>query len=80
MERDFDDLGHTVRRPATLLRWMNAYAAATASTASWETIRDAATGGEGQKPAKTTTLPYREVGLAKGGHNTLVKLDLTNWS
>ncbi len=61
VERDFDELGHSVRRPATLLRWMNAYAAATASTASWETIRDAATGGEGQKPAKTTTLPYREV-------------------
>ena len=50
-----------VRRPATLLRWMNAYAAATASTASFETIRDAATGGEGQKPAKTTTQPYREI-------------------
>ncbi len=42
------------------LRWMNAYAAATASTASLETIRDAATGGEGQKPAKSTTQPYRE--------------------
>ncbi len=60
VERDFDELGRAVRRPATLLRWMNAYAAATASTASLETIRDAATGGEGQKPAKTTTQPYRE--------------------
>jgi uncharacterized protein len=61
VERDFDELGRAIRRPATLLRWMNAYAAATASTASFETIRDAATGGEGQKPAKTTTQPYREV-------------------
>jgi uncharacterized protein len=61
VERDFDELGHRVRRPATLLRWMNAYAAATASTASLETIRDAATGGEGQKPARTTTQPYREI-------------------
>jgi hypothetical protein len=61
VERDFDELGRAVRRPATLLRWMNAYAAATASTASLETIRDAATGGEGQKPAKTTTQPYREI-------------------
>ena len=61
VERDFDELGHTVRRPATLLRWMNAYAAATASTASFETIRDAATGGEGQKPARSTTMPYRDV-------------------
>jgi predicted AAA+ superfamily ATPase len=61
VERDFDELGHPVRRPATLLRWMNAYAAATASTASFETIRDAASGGEGHKPAKTTTQPYREI-------------------
>ena len=61
VERDFDELGRVIRRPATLLRWMNAYAAATASTASLETIRDAATGGEGQKPAKTTTQPYREI-------------------
>lgn len=61
VERDFDELGRAVRRPATLMRWMNAYAAATASTASLETIRDAATGGEGQKPAKTTTQPYREI-------------------
>jgi len=61
VERDFDDMGHLIRRPATLLRWMNAYAAATASTASLETIRDAASGGEGQKPARTTTQPYREI-------------------
>jgi uncharacterized protein len=61
VERDFEEMGHLIRRPATLLRWMNAYAAATASTASFETIRDAATGGEGQKPARTTTQPYREI-------------------
>lgn len=61
VEREFDELGRPVRRPATLLRWMNAYAAATASTASFETIRDAATGSEGDKPAKTTTQPYREI-------------------
>lgn len=61
VEREFEEMGRLIRRPATLLRWMNAYAAATASTASLETIRDAATGGEGQKPAKTTTQPYREI-------------------
>jgi predicted AAA+ superfamily ATPase len=61
VERDFEELGRIIRRPATLLRWMNAYAAATATTASFETIRDAATGGEGQKPSKTTTQPYREI-------------------
>jgi predicted AAA+ superfamily ATPase len=61
VERDFEELDYLIRRPATLLRWMNAYAAATATTASLETIRDAATGGEGQKPARTTTQPYREI-------------------
>jgi len=40
---------------------MAAYAAATATTASLETIRDAATGGQGEKPARTATQPYREV-------------------
>lgn len=42
-------------------RWMTAYAAASSTTASFERIRDAATGGEGEKPAKTTTQPYRDV-------------------
>jgi len=61
VERDFEELGQAVRRPETLRRWMTAYAAATATTASLETIRDAATGGENTKPARSTTQPYREV-------------------
>jgi uncharacterized protein len=61
VERDFPELGHQIRNPAALRRWMHAYAAATATTASYETIRDAATSGEGDKPAKTTTAPYRDV-------------------
>lgn len=40
---------------------MVAYAAASSTSASFETIRDAATGGHGEKPAKTTTIPYRDV-------------------
>jgi uncharacterized protein len=60
VERDFEDLGHRIRNPAALRRWMTAYAAATATTASYETIRDAATSGESDKPAKTTTQPYRD--------------------
>ncbi len=40
---------------------MIAYAAATATTATYETIRDAATGGEDDKPARSTTQPYRDV-------------------
>lgn len=60
VERDFDDLGHHVRNPAALRRWMSAYAAATATTTSYDTIRDAATSGEGDKPAKSTVQPYRD--------------------
>ncbi len=61
VDRDFEELGHNLRDPAGLRRWMAAYAAASSTTASFETIRDAATGGHGEKPAKTTTLPYRDV-------------------
>jgi uncharacterized protein len=61
VDHDFEDLGHQVRRPATLRRWMQAYAAATATSASLETIRDAATSDRGQKPTRATTQPYRDV-------------------
>ncbi len=61
VNRDFPELGRRVRDPAALRRWMTAYAAASSTTASFETVRDAASGGQGEKPAKTTTLPYRDV-------------------
>jgi len=61
VDRDFPELGHVVRNPAALRRWMAAYAAATATTTSFEKIRDAATGGEDRKPARTTIIPYRDV-------------------
>jgi len=61
IDRDFPDAGRTVRNPAALRRWMAAYAAATATTCSYDRIRDAATPGEVDKPAKTTTMAYRDV-------------------
>ncbi len=61
IDRDFPELGHPIRNPTALRRWMIAYAAASSTTASYEAIRDAATGGEGDKPAKATTQPYRDV-------------------
>jgi uncharacterized protein len=61
IDRDFPELGHPIRNPTALRRWMTAYAAASSTSASFETIRDAATGGEGDKPARTTTRPYRDV-------------------
>ena len=59
-EHDFPLAGHRVGNPAALRRWLTAYAAAVSTTASYESIRDAATSGEGDKPAKTTTLAYRD--------------------
>lgn len=61
IDKDFPELGHQPRNPAALRRWMQAYAAATATTATWEKLRDAATSGEAEKPARTTTGPYRDV-------------------
>ena len=59
VEREFEDLGHRVRDAGTLRRWLTAYAAATSTTASYETVRDAASSGEAHKPARSTTHPYR---------------------
>lgn len=61
IDRDFPDMGHVVRNPDTLRNWLAAYAAATASTASYEKVRDAATPGEADKPTKVTTQVYREI-------------------
>ena len=60
VEHDFAELGHVVRRPRTLRAWLKAYAAAASTTTSYNAILDASTAGHGDKPAKTTTIAYRE--------------------
>jgi hypothetical protein len=60
IDTDMKDLGFSVRRPATLRAWMASYAAATATNAKWETIRDAASQGSNEPPAKSTVIPYRD--------------------
>ncbi|MDR1015927.1 MAG: DUF4143 domain-containing protein [Coriobacteriales bacterium] len=60
INKEFPEQGQMVRKPQTLRNWMKAYAAATASTASYQTILKAATPGE-QTPAKTTAMAYRDV-------------------
>lgn len=57
---DFPELGERVRNPATLRRWITAYAAATATTMSLNAIREAAAGRDEPAPAKTTALPYHD--------------------
>ncbi|WP_075888986.1 ATP-binding protein [Actinomyces provencensis] len=60
IDRDLPDLGYEVRRPETLRRWLAAYAAASSQTTAYSRLLDAATGGDGAQPAKTTTIVYRD--------------------
>lgn len=61
VDRDIpDDAGVVIRNAAALRRWMAAYAAASSTTATFESIRDAATAGEDHKPSKTATQAYRD--------------------
>ena len=62
IDRDIADLtGRVVRNPSALRRWLTAYAAATATSTSFDRIRDAATAGDDDKPAKTTLVTYRDI-------------------
>lgn len=61
IQRDFPEQGLLVRKPNTLRAWLQAYAAATATTASYNKILDAATAGLSDKPARNTVTAYREV-------------------
>lgn len=59
VEHEVVEQGRAVRNRTTLRRWMEAYAAATSTCTTFEKIRDAASPGEDEKPAKSTTIPYR---------------------
>ena len=58
-EHHIHEQGRTMRNRAALRRWMAAYAAVVSTAATFETIRDAASPGEADKPAKATTIAYR---------------------
>jgi predicted AAA+ superfamily ATPase len=55
-----DETGTTIRNPAALRRWMVAYAAASSTVTSFEKIRDAASAGHDNPPAKITAQVYRD--------------------
>jgi hypothetical protein len=55
---DLEELGRPMRSVGALRRWMTAYGAATETTATYDVIRDAATPGERDKPAKATAQAY----------------------
>jgi predicted AAA+ superfamily ATPase len=61
VDRDIpDDAGVVIRNPAALRRWMAAYAAASSTTATFETIRDAASAGHEHKPSRNATQAHRD--------------------
>lgn len=60
VDRDVPEAGLGVRNPTQMRAWLRALAAATATTASWESLRDAATPGRGEKPARSTTTPWTD--------------------
>jgi predicted AAA+ superfamily ATPase len=62
IDHDYTELGgERLRNPVALRRWLAAYAAAVSSTASLETIRDAAVGAGGETPGKSTVQRYLDV-------------------
>jgi uncharacterized protein len=61
VDHDLRESGHFIRRSATVLAWLRAYAAAVGTTATWERIRNAASAGDDHKPAKTTAIRYTEL-------------------
>jgi hypothetical protein len=61
VDRDVPEQGLAVRKPEAMLAWLRAYAAATASTASYSALLAAATPGQADKPARSTSIAYRDV-------------------
>jgi predicted AAA+ superfamily ATPase len=60
VQREFPEQGYPVRKPETLRAWLSAYAAATSTTTAYTKILDASTPGSANKPAKETTISYRD--------------------
>lgn len=55
-----DEYGISIRRPASLMGWLSAYASTVGTTETWETIRTAATPGDADPPTKATVSRYRD--------------------
>ncbi len=60
VDREIEELGSRIRNPAALKRWMSAYGAATATTATYKKIAEAASPGAGESPARSTLIAYRD--------------------
>lgn len=58
VEADIPEAGRPVRDQVAFRSWLRAYAAAISTTATFETLRAAATSSRGDHPARTTTQNY----------------------
>lgn len=61
VQKDFEETGYKVRRPEAVTAWLKAYAASTATTTSFEKIRDASNPGNISVPARSTVIAYTEI-------------------
>lgn len=59
VDRDLPEAGFTSRDRETLLRWLRAYAAASSTTASYNSLISNVYASESAQPAKTTVLNYQ---------------------
>ena len=59
VNKEFPELGQSIRRPDSLLRWLRAYATASGTSASYTSILDIATPGESNKLSRSTMETYR---------------------
>ncbi len=61
VDADMREAGSQHRKPATVMAWLRAYAATTATTASWEKIRSSTELIGVASPTKATAAPYVDV-------------------
>ena len=61
VDHEIDLLGDRTRRSESVRAWLAAYGAATATTASYSALLDAATPGQDDKPSKVTAMAYRDL-------------------
>ncbi len=61
VDADMREAGSRHRKPATVMAWLRAYAAVTATTASWEKIRNSTELIGVASPTKVTAAPYVDV-------------------
>lgn len=60
-DHEVDMVGGGRRQSVRMRHWATAYAAASATTTSYEKLRDAASPGEADKPGRGTAAEYREI-------------------